>query len=344
MADKQYGWLDAETAERLLRGESLDNAVDAAAQDEAERLAKTLGALSVESPSNGAELPGEAAALAAFRDARAERTTSAAPGRSSVSDAGLIRIGAPAHSAPRPRRRRPARFGLAAALAFGMVGGVTVAAATGMLPTPFGDDGPRPGATVSAAVTPDRPLSSPSPDDTGEAEPTPEGSPSGSPDAGAPRTDAGGAPSTDPGSDPGGRRDSFGSRWDGAASACRDLRDGKKLSADRRRALEKLAGGSGHVWTYCKDVLKSGDGQAGRDDGHQDRDSNQDQDDKGGPGGQDGDDDSHHGAPGGGHNHHRQNGGFTTSSPSPSADDTTVPSKRAATAPGPSPNPSSSAL
>lgn len=35
-------WLDAESAERLLRGESLDNAVDAAASHEAERRAGNL--------------------------------------------------------------------------------------------------------------------------------------------------------------------------------------------------------------------------------------------------------------------------------------------------------------
>ncbi|MDV9173534.1 hypothetical protein R6V09_25965, partial [Streptomyces sp. W16] len=62
-------WLDRETAELLLRGESLE-AVDPAARDQAERLARTLGALSVEPTSGKTELPGEEAALAAFRAAR----------------------------------------------------------------------------------------------------------------------------------------------------------------------------------------------------------------------------------------------------------------------------------
>ncbi|WP_052745333.1 hypothetical protein [Streptomyces sp. WM6386] len=418
MADKQYGWLDRETAERLLRGESLDNAVDAADRDDAERLAKTLGALSVEPPMSSAELPGEAAALAAFRKAHANRgpataghthpapgatptadtpspgaasahapspadsghTSSAAPsapaspttasghtqptdpvghaspaadfGRalsgaapgdalsgSPSTDAGLIRIGVAGHRAPRTRRRRTVRFGVAAVVAFGMVGGVVAAAATGVLPRPFGEDEPRPGASVSAAVTPDRPLVSPSPDGAAEDEPRPEGSVGASPDQGTPRTDAGGAPSADP--DGHGRTGGFGSWWDGAPSACRDIRDGKRLSTDRRRALEGLAGGSTRVWKYCKDVLKTSDGQAGREDDRKDSDKDQD-----GPGG---DDESHHGAPGGngnGHgrgNDHHQNGGLSTPSPSPS-DDTAIQPKRAAAVPEPSPNPSYSAL
>ncbi|MDQ0599427.1 hypothetical protein QF037_003772 [Streptomyces canus] len=337
MADKQYGWLDRETAERLLRGESLDNAVDPADRDDAERLAKTLGTLSVEPPMSSAEFPGEAAALAAFRTAHANRATAGATsGHASSADTGLIRIGAPGHRAPRPRRT--VRVGLAAVVAFGMVGGVVAAAATGMLPTPFGDAEPRPGASVSAAVTPDRPLVSPTPDGAAKDEPTPDGSVGASPDQAAPRTDdAGGAPSADP--DGHGRTGGFGSSWDGARSACRDIRDGRRLSTDRRRALEGLAGGSTRVWKYCNDVLKTSDGQARREDDRKDSDKDQD-----GPGS---DDDSHHGVSGGnGHgngNDHHQNGGLATPSPSPS-DDATLQPKRAAAVPEPSPNPSYSAL
>ncbi|MEU3280096.1 hypothetical protein [Streptomyces antibioticus] len=78
MADKQDGWLDRETAERLLRGASADDAVGPTAskvdRDEAEQLVRTLAALSslVDAPvPDAGELPGEAAALAAFRGARA---------------------------------------------------------------------------------------------------------------------------------------------------------------------------------------------------------------------------------------------------------------------------------
>ncbi|MGW4736561.1 hypothetical protein ACWEQC_46770, partial [Streptomyces shenzhenensis] len=104
MADEQYKWLNRETAERLLRGESLE-AVDASARGQAERLAGTLGALSVEATPAGVELPGEEGALAAFRKAReaAAEQSAVAHGDGSQarrtgaasrpSDAGLVRLG-----------------------------------------------------------------------------------------------------------------------------------------------------------------------------------------------------------------------------------------------------------
>ncbi|WP_043453423.1 hypothetical protein [Streptomyces fulvoviolaceus] len=271
MADEQYKWLDRETAERLLCGESLE-AVDAADRDRAERLATTLGALTAETPPTSGELPGEAAALAAFRKVRAERaddwvgdwagerTRGRHRARPHSSDAGLVRIdraGGPDADDPRPRRRRPARFALVATLAVGMVGGVAVAAGTGVLPTPFGDGEPDPVASVSAAVTPDRPLASPSPM-APESEPTPDGATSGSSaGAGSPRDTARGGTATDPGT--GSAREDVGHDWSGAASACRDVRDGKDLTADRMRDLQGAAGGSTHVWKYCKGVLADTD-------------------------------------------------------------------------------------
>ncbi|MEU6377759.1 hypothetical protein [Streptomyces sp. NPDC046909] len=389
-------WLNAETAERLLRGESLDNAVEPAARDEAERLAKTLGALTTDPPPNGVELPGEAAALAAFRKVRADRapatttafgatartsgaaatpssaasgapstasgTTHPAPGADErFSDAGLIRIGAPDHRAPgrhtpghrasrslRPRRGRPVRLGLAAALALGMAGGVAVAAGTGILPSPFGDGEPGPNASVSAAVTPDRPLSSPSPSGGAEGEPTPDGSA----DPGASREDAGKDPSANPSTNPGsGTADKdkgYGSWWSGALSSCRDLRDGKQLSADRRRALDGFAGGSSQVWKYCHEILANTDPNTeGRPSQGDDRQGQgDDQDGKGDKDGKGGDDESHPGAPGRG-NDHRRNGGFTTPSPLPepsSSEAASLLPRHAATAPDPSPSPTYSAL
>lgn len=56
MADEQDRWLDRATAEILLRGESLE-AVDPAVRDRAERLAGTLGALSVPPVPTSGELP-----------------------------------------------------------------------------------------------------------------------------------------------------------------------------------------------------------------------------------------------------------------------------------------------
>ncbi|MCH5673764.1 hypothetical protein [Streptomyces gilvus] len=280
MADEQYRWLDRETAELLLRGGSLD-AVDAAARDQAERLAKTLEALTPEA-SGSAELPGEAAALAAFRAARsaggatagsaersaartADRSTAVGPGPERQSsdvdhpaghsgppvgghDAGLVSIGAPGSAARRSRWSRPARFGMAAALAVGMVGGVAAAVTSGILPTPFGGDEPSP--AVSAGVTPDRPLISPTPRGD-QVAPTPDDATGGTPAAGTP----GGTPNDDPTAKSGAEA---GSWWrEQAPSTCRDALGGKALDAHRRQALQNAAGGAtpDRVWKYCKTVL-----------------------------------------------------------------------------------------
>ncbi|MFF4251327.1 hypothetical protein ACFY1L_08980 [Streptomyces sp. NPDC001663] len=311
MADEQYRWLDRETAELLLRGESLE-AVDAAARDQAERLAKSLGELAPQAPLSSAELPGEAAALAAFRKAReGGRTEQAAGGRHArprTSDAGLVRIAAPAPAARRSRWGRPARFGLTAALAVGMVGGVAVAATTGVLRTPF-DDNPGPAASVSAGVTPNRPLVSPSPNGVPGA-PTPDGSTAGSTAPGTPDGSAGDGASAKPGSDSDNRGGGSGG-WSEAPEACRAVRDGRELTPERRRALEGAAGSSRptRVWKYCKTVLA--DAESTARDG-KDRDKGKDGRGGGGSGGegdqnghggdqgeQGGDDDGHHIAPGG---------------------------------------------
>ncbi|MBC9729131.1 hypothetical protein [Streptomyces sp. TRM68367] len=305
MADEQYRWLDRETAECLLRGESL-NAVDPAARDQAERLAETLGALTEPAPLTSDELPGEAAALAAFRKAREERAgapaASARRADGAASNAGLVRIGRRGVRPGRPRWARPVRLGLAAALTVGMVGGVAVAAGTGVLRTPFGGGEPEPGASVPAPETPNRPLITPSPD-----APTPDGS-AGNTTRGA-KGAAGGPNGTGHGAGkdsgsaakPGaGRDESGGSRkgsdaWrKGVASACRDMHAGKALTADRKRVLEGAAGGSARVWTYCKNVLTSADGGT-RSDG-QDTDGAGGQSERTGQGDQgsskSGDDDS----------------------------------------------------
>ncbi|MEJ1197162.1 MULTISPECIES: hypothetical protein [unclassified Streptomyces] len=274
MADEQDRWLDRETAEILLRGESLE-AVDPAARDRAERLAGALGALSVPPVPTSGELPGEAAALAAFRKVRAERAdapqgTSAALGHGTAappSDAGLVRIGPRGDGARRPRRHRPLRLGLAAALTVGMIGGAAVAAGTGALPTPFDGTRPDPAATVSAAASPDRPLASPSPLDGVRGGPVP-GSPTpGAPARGGARDDADGDTDQDPGTDQDADADgraTGGGRPDLAAS-CRDVRAGKGLDGARRRALKEAAGGSSRVVKYCRNLL------AGTDSGAQDR-------------------------------------------------------------------------
>ncbi|MGW6892138.1 hypothetical protein [Streptomyces sp. KS_5] len=297
MADEQYRWLDRETAERLLRGESLE-AVDAADRDQAERLAKTLEALTAEPPLTSAELSGEAAALAAFRAARegrdgASATVGDGPGKtaSEAADVGLVRLGSPARATRRPRWARPVRLGLAAALAVGMVGGIGVAAGTGVLPTPFDRNEPaRPAATVSAPVPTENPLISPSPRSGDEEEPTPDGG-SGPPSASGSPEDT-----VEPGGPAAGDRDSAsqdgkkepGGWWKAVTSYCRDVRDGRPLPVDRRRALEGAAGSSARVRKYCKSVLagagestrsqRDGDEDEGDDKGHGRGDDDQDKD------------------------------------------------------------------
>ncbi|WP_217209305.1 hypothetical protein [Streptomyces sp. AC550_RSS872] len=297
MADEQYRWLDRETAERLLRGESLE-AVDTADRDQAERLAKTLEALTAEPPLSSAELPGEAAALAAFRAARADRGDApvsvgpgAGPHTDRVTDVGLVRIGGPARAARRPRWARPVRLSLAAALAVGMVGGVAVAAGTGFLPTPFdGDEEGRPAASVSAPAPSDRPFVSPSPESRVQGEPTPDDDTEASADPDATHDTAPGGPATDRESAGDDRVDPSAGWWKAVTSYCRDLREGKRLSNDHRRTLEGAAGGSDGVRKYCKNVLNaSGDGTwskpgTGKDKdqgGHRDEDEGREQDDEG---------------------------------------------------------------
>lgn len=261
MADKQDRWLDRETAERLLRGGSPENAVAPEARDQAERLARTLGALSAlgaEPLPADEELPGEAAALKAFSEARAAREShgSRQSPRSHESvyrgDAGLVRIGGRTggdRNGERAHGRwsRPLRLGLAAALAVGMLGGVAVAAGTGVLRSPFDGAEPAPGASVSSAASPEHAPVSPSPD-----------APGGGPDAVAP--DGGTDPDTgkgEKGTDGASTAPGARGTWPkGVTSSCRDIRAGRTLDTRHRRTLEGLAGGWSHVTSYCAYVLE----------------------------------------------------------------------------------------
>ncbi|MEE1759007.1 MULTISPECIES: hypothetical protein [unclassified Streptomyces] len=301
MADEQYRWLNRDAAERLLRGEPLE-AVDADTRDRAARLAEALDALTAEvAPvsSGTSELPGEEAALAAFRSARTARTADSAAatsapapddghvaeaGRGSrthtaapAADAGVVHLGRPGRPVAGSGRRRarwgrPVRFGLVAAVAAGMLGGVTAAVGGGAL-TGFHDDEPEPSATVSADRSPDRPLLSPSPDPQGGddrrgawGDSRPDVTPDGSSEGDVPSGEG-----TD-GADEDGRTGDTGQNdtptqewWNKVLSACRDVRDGKDLGADRRRGLEDAAGGKGkgQLKRYCEDLLAGGSDNPG---------------------------------------------------------------------------------
>ncbi|MFE9495505.1 hypothetical protein [Streptomyces collinus] len=373
MADEQYKWLTGDMAERLLRGESLE-AVDSSAPDQARRLAEALGALSAGAAPATGELPGEQGALAAFRkvreEAEAERAAAAfgAAGTGAGSgtgardaDAGLVRIGRPARSGTRSRRpawARPVRFALAAVVAAGTLGGVAMAAGGGVLPNPFRDEHPGPVTSVSTAQSSDRPTATSStrpplglvpgtPDGSSAAPPG--GSPSGT--AAGPGRGAGGQ-ATPRSGDPSG---TSGSWWREAAAACRDLRDGKELGSDRRRALENLAGGPVRVTRYCRAVLAEQNGSAGDDkgqggdtgggkgDGNGKGDGSGKGDGNGDGNGQ-GDDDGH---PGRGHGRDRGGHGGrhrgSVVSPAPSAFVPVTPGRRSHP-PAPSPSASYSAL
>ncbi|MEU6479508.1 extensin [Streptomyces sp. NPDC047017] len=273
MADEQYRWLDRDTAERLLRGESPDT-VDATVRDQAERLAETLRALSAEAAAPAGadlDLPGEEAALAAFRKVRAEQADARA---------GLL-AGEPGGTGRswhlRPSWGRPVRLAVSAALAAGALGGVAAAATTGVLPTPFGGREPVPASSVpaQATATPDR-LASPPAHGTagggpggeqggGTGTPTP-GASSAGPDDNDARTPAPDGDGTS-GTDPDTGQDALGGLRSRLTRACQDLRGGKSLDGGRRRVLEGAAGGSARVRAYCKDILAAVDGQGGGNTG-----------------------------------------------------------------------------
>ncbi|MEV0126432.1 hypothetical protein AB0I16_33620 [Streptomyces sp. NPDC050703] len=320
MADEQEQWLDRDAAERLLRGEPLDG-VDPHARAQADRLAQALGALAPEDPGTvpaEAELPGEAAALAAFRAARAASPDSAeagarAPYATSAHEtaaARTVRLGRAA-GRPRPSRwGRPVRLGLAAALAGCMIGGVAVAAGTGVLPSPFGERHERgPAASASPAATPEQPK--PSPSDGAEEPPEEQAQDDGAvPDddettrepetSRAPEAEAGGAPTGQPTRRPGAvpkppRTDGAKDWYRKVVIACRDYRSGE-LQGDKRRRLEEFAKGRARVEEFCGRVLGGGQQGGGQHSGGQQGGGRPGGDNGGGSSGEDGDGDE---APGG---------------------------------------------
>lgn len=218
MADEQHEWLDKEAAEKMLRREPVDPS-DGRPRYEAERLAAALNAAARAARPAAGELPGEAAALAAFRAARGTASRAAAvpgsadpvraartAGADDSTESGMLApvhirpagsgmaSGAAGFRGPRPMRwSRPIRFGLVASLACCAIGGVAVAAGTGVLPGPFSRHTPTPATSVSAAASPEELGSGLTTDD--ETSAPPPGSPgreSASPDA--PGTDRSGGP------------------------------------------------------------------------------------------------------------------------------------------------------
>ncbi|GAA0586369.1 hypothetical protein [Streptomyces crystallinus] len=298
MADERHEWLDEDAAERLLRGENVVPADDRA-REQAERLSAVLRALAgpdvrqaMDAPAAG-ELPGEAAALAAFRRARAQ---AGAPS-GAVADT-VVRVGREPRAARARRRLRPVRFGLAAALAGCALGGVAMAAGTGVLPG-LGTADPEPGSSVSAVATPS-PIDSTSPSGRTGApvapkSPTPGRTPSG--EASTPGATASDSVET-PGTTPAPAPTSGGKQEDWAAKKveyCRDFRSGR-LDQTRRHRLEIAALGAARIKQFCDNVIEEAErGHKGGSGG---------KDGSGGKGGSGDDKGDGHGGHGGGSGGH----------------------------------------
>ncbi|MER7463932.1 hypothetical protein [Streptomyces sp. NPDC097981] len=171
MADERNRWLDEAAAERVLRGGQAAPGADRRAREAEARLRAALDMLAAPQPVAGVELPGEAAAVAAFRAARGGAAAPGAPGASEMpgtsapvggDTAPLLELGrviplAASAAAPlsAPRRGRPVRFGLVAALAGVAVGGLAVAAGAGLLDRGTHDTaGPAPAVSLSADENP----------------------------------------------------------------------------------------------------------------------------------------------------------------------------------------------
>ncbi|MEW2178051.1 hypothetical protein AB0890_17190 [Streptomyces sp. NPDC005406] len=270
MADEQHEWLDKEAAEKMLRREPVDPS-DGRSRHEAEMLSAALDAAARTARPAAGELPGEAAALAAFRIARRPAAISVpadpvraarTAGADGSAESGMLAPvhirpagsgaapGAAGSRGPRPMRwSRPIRFGLVASLACCAIGGVAVAAGTGMLPGPFSRHAPTPATSVSAAASPEELGSDLATDD--ETSAPPPGAPgdhSASPDTSGTGRDGG--PESD-------RPDEGGRTADEDRAA-----DGKDDTGDDRAggAEDKPADGSGET---KKPGGQDGDGTSG---------------------------------------------------------------------------------
>ncbi|MEU8705146.1 hypothetical protein [Streptomyces sp. NPDC048565] len=307
MADEQHEWLDVDAAEMLLRGEPVEPVGDHA-RARARRLEAALSSLRDPAPA-GEELPGEAAVLAAFREASrgGKRAGAANPiGLAGQQDARhTVRIGAARTATPgRPRWTRPLRYGLAVSLAGCALGGVAVAGGTGMLPAPFGGSrSPAPATSVSASASPEE-LGADLPDVGEPPSPLPSVSPSGSPgrskapdapedgEAGSDgRTGQDGGPATDhedTGGDSatgGGTQDGTGGRevpqgptaevYKKSVKACRAYRDDTLGEEEESRLLE-LADGKSNLKRFCDRLLGAEDGDGGSGEPGEGQDDDQD--------------------------------------------------------------------
>ncbi|MFI2373066.1 hypothetical protein [Streptomyces sp. NPDC018833] len=279
MADERYEWLDRDAAEKLLRGEPVE-AADEHARTQAARLFEVLDGVAADPGYryDDGELPGEAAAMAAFRKARAD---AAAPAGGVLGTVGATRPAVPVRGL---RFGRPMRFGIAAAVAACALGGVAVAAGTGVLPTPFsGEKRPLPASSVSAAEPPG-PLTSSSPGAEGTSTPPGAATPAVPPPAGGGPSDSGQDGTAIPGGSgagdgglatPGaGELERNAELRRKAVESCRDYRNGT-IAPERKKSLEEQANGAERVQRFC-DQLLGGEDAGGKDEGGGDGDKKDD--------------------------------------------------------------------
>lgn len=300
MAHERETWLDHGVAELLLRGRQVETA-DMHAQAQADRLARVLEEIAYAAYAGRAaggnagagkdsaagacqagtsdELPGEAAALAAYRQAVGTTGRTVPSGRSAA-DAGTDGIGTvrlgPERGGDRiPRFGRPLRLGLAAAMAGCALSGV--AAGAGYLYAPSAGEGrPQPTNSVSDVGTPE-PLASESPSDssppatpddlpggtgTGSVVPGASGSASGTETSGGPAHKREGEKGQVP-SD-GGWKNGDGEKWYAKlVQACHEYRNGT-ITIGKKKFLESAAKGPLGVSRFCEQLLNDGPD----DDGH----------------------------------------------------------------------------
>ncbi|WP_399086838.1 hypothetical protein ACGH2B_09155 [Streptomyces sp. BBFR2] len=258
MADDRYNWLDNDAAERLLRGEPVGTTAPGAPE-----LARLLADAAPAGP-GAAPLPGEEAALAAFRRARNDVPA---------------RPGARAPSRGRAGIARPFRRGFVVALAACALGGVAVAAGTGVLPSPF-RPGPAPATSVSTDATPGA-LESPdasgttapgTPDATAGERPTGPATVSPTPGSshGATVPPSSGASRSPGRAVPGDGENGSAERRAVVLALCRDYEAGKRGAMDREtvQRLERAAGGPAKIHAFCRRYLQqqgNGDGSDGGD-------------------------------------------------------------------------------
>ncbi|WP_432141532.1 hypothetical protein [Streptomyces sp. bgisy084] len=281
MADDRYNWLDKDTAERLLRGEQVSARHGDGAR-ELEQLLQAAAAVGGKTPGT-AELPGEDAAVAAFRQA-----ARGAQHRAAAEPLPNGRTARATGSVERTRLGRPFRRGFAVALAACAIGGVAVGAGTGVLPSPFRGAEPDPASSVSAAETPG-PLDTRRPGaqtdgTTGHTpDPTPGGRSAGPSDTPAPGSSSGATRNPGRGTSGGGSgRDERpghkgtaqpgnGDRKNALLAVCRSYESGKRDGMDRDtlRSLERKAGGADKVHLFCRTYLAryENGGSSGADDG-----------------------------------------------------------------------------